>query len=197
MKLKWKNCLAAFFASAFQAFGMYNIHALAGVTEGGVLGATLLLEHWFGVSPAVSSFVMNAACYILGWQTLGKEFIGYSAVAACGYSVCYAVCEQFPPLWPGIAGYPLIAAVVGALFIGFGAGLCVRAGGATSGDDALAMSLNHITKVPIQWIYLVSDLTVLGLSLSYIPLRKIGYSLLTVVLSGQIIGWIQETPEKS
>ena len=32
---------------------------------------------------------------------------------------------------------------------------------------------------------------VLGLSLSYIPLKRIGYSLLTVVLSGQIIGWIQ------
>lgn len=192
MKLKPINCIIAFFASAFQAFGMYNIHALAGVTEGGVLGATLLLEHWFGISPALSSFLMNAACYILGWRTLGKEFIGYSAVAACGYSACYFLCEQFPPLWPEIAGHPLAAALIGALFIGIGAGLCVRAGGATSGDDALAMSLNHITKIPIQWIYLVSDLTVLGLSLSYIPVRKIGYSLLTVVLSGQIIGWIQE-----
>lgn len=72
-----------------------------------------------------------------------------------------------------------------------GAGLCVRVGGATSGDDALAMSLSHLTKLPIQWIYLTSDLLVLGLSLSYIPLKRIGYSLLTVILSGQIIGWIQ------
>ena len=192
MKLQPKNCMIAFFSSAFQAFGMYNIHALAGVTEGGVLGATLLLEHWLGISPALSSFLMNAACYVLGWRILGKEFIGYSAVAACGYSVCYFLCEQFPPLWPEIAGHPLLASVVGALFIGIGAGLCVRSGGATSGDDALAMSLNHLTRIPIQWIYLASDLTVLLLSLSYIPLRKIGYSLLTVILSGQIIGWIQE-----
>ena len=192
IKLKPKNCIIAFLSSAFQAFGMYNIHALAGVTEGGVLGATLLLEHWFAISPALSSFLMNAACYILGWRTLGKEFIGYSAAAACGYSVCYAICEQFPPLWPGIAGYPLLAAVLGALFIGIGAGACVRAGGATSGDDALAISISHLTKIDIQWIYLASDLTVLGLSLSYIPLRKIGYSLLTVILSGQIIGWMQK-----
>ena len=85
----------------------------------------------------------------------------------------------------------LLASVAGALFIGVGAGLCVRAGGATSGDDALAMSLASLTKIPIQWLYLISDLTVLALSLSYIPVRRIGYSLLTVVLSGQIIGWIQ------
>lgn len=83
-KLKAANCIVAFLSSALQAFGMYNIHALSGVTEGGVLGATLLFDHWFGLSPAVSSFVLNIACYALGWKTLGKSFIAYSAIAACG-----------------------------------------------------------------------------------------------------------------
>lgn len=185
-------CAVAFLSSAFQAFGMYNIHALSGVTEGGVLGATLLLNHWLHISPALSGIVLNAACYLLGWRTLGREFIAYSLIAALGFSAGYGICEQFPPLWPEIAGDPLLAAVLGALFIGIGAGLCIRAGGATTGDDALAMSLSHILHIPIERIYLVSDLIVLGLSLSYIPLRRIAYSLLTVVLSGQIIGIIQK-----
>ena len=190
-KLKPSFSIIAFFSAALQAFGMYNIHALSDITEGGVLGATLLLEHWFSISPAVSGFVLNAVCYFLGWRTLGRDFIGYSLIAATGFSLTYGICEQFPPLWPEIASYPLLAAFVGAMFIGIGAGLCVRAGGATCGDDALAMSLSHITKMPIQWVYLISDLTVLGLSLSYIPWSKILYSLLTVVLSGQIIGFLQ------
>lgn len=191
--LKRNNCIIAFLSSAFQAFGMYNIHALADITEGGVLGATLLLQHWFSISPALSGALLNAACYALGWRTLGKTFLFYSLIAAAGFSGGYWICEQFPPLFPEIAVYPLTAAVCGALFIGLGAGLCVRAGGATCGDDALAMSLSHIAKIPIQYIYLVSDLTVLILSLSYIPFRKIVYSLLTVILSGQIIGWIQKS----
>lgn len=191
-KLKISFCIIAFLSSAFQAFGMYNIHALSDITEGGVLGLTLLLEHWLQISPAVSGFVLNAACYLIGWRLLGKEFIAYSVIAAAGFSAGYGICEQFPPLWPEIVSMPLLAAIVGAIFIGVGAGVCVRVGGATCGDDALAMSLSHVSKVPIQWIYLISDLTVLGLSLSYIPLRKIAYSLLTVVLSGQIIGWIQK-----
>ena len=91
-KLKPINCAVAFLSSAFQAFGIYNIHALSGVTEGGVFGLTLLLSHWFVISPAASSFVLNLACYALGWKTLGKEFIGYSIVAACGYSAGYAIC---------------------------------------------------------------------------------------------------------
>ena len=196
MKQKLPRYVTAFLSSAFQAFGMYNIHAVADVTEGGVLGLTLLLEQWLAISPALSGLILNGICYFLGWRTFGKEFIYLSMVAAGGFSVGYGICECFPPLWPEIANMPLLAALLGALFIGIGAGICVRTGGATCGDDALAMSLSKITKIDIQWIYLISDLTVLGLSLSYIPLKKIGYSLLTVILSGQIIGWIQKIPKK-
>ena len=192
MKQKLPRYVTAFLSSAFQAFGMYNIHAVADVTEGGVLGLTLLLEQWLAISPALSGLILNGICYFLGWRTFGKEFIYLSMVAASGFSLGYGICECFPPLWPEIANVPLLAALLGALFIGIGAGICVRTGGATCGDDALAMSLSKITKIDIQWIYLISDLTVLGLSLSYIPLKKIGYSLLTVILSGQIIGWIQK-----
>ena len=192
MKQKLPRYVTAFLSSAFQAFGMYNIHAVADVTEGGVLGLTLLLEQWLAISPALSGLILNGICYFLGWRTFGKEFIYLSLVAAGGFSVGYGICECFPPLWPEMANMPLLAALLGALFIGIGAGICVRTGGATCGDDALAMSLSKITHIDIQWIYLISDLTVLGLSLSYIPLKKIGYSLLTVILSGQIIGWIQK-----
>ena len=88
----------------------------------------------------------------------------------------------------------MLAALLGALFIGIGAGLCVRAGGATVGDDALSMSISHKTGIPIQRIYLVSDLSVLALSLTYIPLQRILYSLLTVMISSKIVGWVQRFP---
>lgn len=195
-RLKTSNCLIIVLGSVIQAVGIYNIHALSNVTEGGVLGLTLLLQQWFGLSPAVTSLVLNAICYALGWKTLGRAFIAYSALSIGTYSTAYAVLEQFPPLWPGIADHPLVAAVAGALFIGVGAGICVRMGGATAGDDALAMSLNHIAGWSVERVYLVSDLTVLTLSLSYISFRRIAWSLLTVILSGQIIGWIQKLPPR-
>ena len=194
MKLKLSSCIAALLASAFLAFGLYHVHSFSGVTEGGVLGLTLLLEHWLHISPALSGFVLNALCYALGWRLLGREFIAYSAIASVGFSVAYKVCEQFPPLWPQLAELPLLAAIVGAVFVGVGAGVCVRAGGVTGGDDALAMSAAHVTGWNIEWVYLLSDFVVLALSVSYIPLERIGYSILTVLLSGQIIGLIQKLP---
>ena len=186
-----KNCAITLLGSFILAFGLYHVHSISGVTEGGVLGATLLLEHWTGISPAVTGGIMNVLCYVLGWKLLGKEFIAYSALATVGFSGIYKICEQFPHLWPGLADMPLVAALVGALFVGVGAGLCVRVGGAPSGDDALAMSISHAAGWKIQWVYLLSDLIVLVMSLSYIPVRRIGYSLFTVLLSGQLIGFVQ------
>lgn len=191
LDLKLKSCLIALFGSAFLAFGLYHVHSFSGVTEGGVLGMTLLLDHWFHISPSVSGFLMNLVCYAMGWKLLGRQFIAYSVLSSASFSLSYRICELFPPLWPQLADMPLLASILGALFVGIGAGLCVRIGGAPGGDDALAMSLSHVTHIKIQWIYLLSDFAVLGLSLTYIPLNRMAYSVLTVLLSGQIIGFVQ------
>ena len=190
-EIKLKHVLLNLLGSAILAFGLYNVHSFSGVTEGGVLGMTLLLQHWFKVSPAISGFIMNAACYRFGWKVLGRKFIIYSFVAGGSFSVFYAIFEQFELLWPQLADMPFTAVIIGAVFVGVGVGLSVRSGGASGGDDALAMTLSHLLKTKIQWIYFFTDLLVLGLSLSYIPVSKIIYSLLTVILSGQIVGWIQ------
>ena len=195
-KLTLKRCTMAFGGGALLAFGLYNVHSLAGVTEGGILGMTLLLQYWFHISPAWSGLVMNAICYFIGWRTLGKEFIAYSAVAGGSFSLAYAVCELFPPLWPQLVDMPLSAALIGAAFVGISIGISVRAGGAPGGDDALAMSISRVTGWKIQWAYLASDLTVLALSATYIDLERLAYSLLTVMLSGQIIGWMQWGAQK-
>ena len=192
--IKIKYCLIAALCAAVQAFGIYHIHAQSGVTEGGVIGLNLLLHHWFGISPAITNFVVSAICYFAGWRLLGRKFLIYSAVATGAFSVAYRIIEQFEPLWPELYNAPLAAALLGAVFVGVTAGGCIRVGGAMCGDDAFAMSLSHVTGLKIQQVYLISDLTVLGLSMTYIPFRRIIYSLITVLLSGQIIGWIQRFP---
>ena len=183
-------------SSAFLSFGLYHVHSLSGVTEGGALGLNLLLEYWFKISPSITNFVVSVICYLIGWKLLGREFIIYSAVAAGSFSVFYRIFECFPHIYPKLYEMPLVAAILGAVFVGVGTGIAIRFGGAVCGDDALAMSISHVTGLKIELVYLISDITVLGLSLTYIPLSRILYSLLTVVLSGQIIGFIQRIGKK-
>lgn len=186
-----KRIILSILGGGILAFGLYHVHSISGVTEGGTLGLTLLLEHWLSISPAWTSLVLNGMCYVLGIRTLGRSFLFFSVLSAGSFSAVYALLERFPRLWPELAGMPALAAVLGALFVGVGVGLCVRSGGAPTGDDALAMSLSARFRVPIERIYLVTDLTVLALSLSYLSPARIACSVLTVVLSGKIIGIVQ------
>ncbi|MBE6912268.1 MAG: YitT family protein [Ruminococcaceae bacterium] len=185
--MKIKPSIAMILGGMILAFGIYNIHSISPVTEGGTLGLILLCEHWLSVSPAISGFFLNALCYGFGWCVFGNKFIGYSAIAGISFSGFYALFELFPPLFPQIANYPIIASVAGAVFVGIGVGVAVRFGGAPTGDDAIAMGVSEKTGLDIKWIYLISDGVVLLLSLTYIPMEKILYSLITVIISGQII----------
>ena len=189
--MRIRNVLLSILGGGVLAFGLYNVHSLSGVTEGGALGLTLLLQHWLGISPAWSGLFINFACYAYGLRTLGKSFLIWSAIGGGSFSAFYAIFERFPRIWPELAGHPLLAAVLGAVFVGVGCGLCVRSGGAPTGDDALAMGLSKGLKLPIERVYLLTDLTVLGLSLSYLPVSRIACSLLSVMLSGKLIGMIQ------
>lgn len=87
----------ALLGALIQAIGLSSIHAFAEVTEGGVLGATLLIEHWFAVSPALSALALNALCYLFGWRTLGKGFLLYSALCSGAYSLFYLLAAPFAP----------------------------------------------------------------------------------------------------
>ena len=186
-----KSVALSLLGSAILAFGLYNVHSFSDVTEGGQLGLALLLQHWFRITPALTTAVMNVICYWIGWKTLGKPIIAHSAVATGGFSLVYWLCQQFPPLWPNLADYPLLAALAGAAFVGVGCGLCVRVGGAACGDDGLVMSISAKLRIKIEYVYFFFDFVVLALSLSYIPVRRILYSLLTVTLSSTLVGVVQ------
>ncbi|MBQ6699047.1 MAG: YitT family protein [Oscillospiraceae bacterium] len=175
---------------------MYNIHSRTIITEGGIWGIELLLFNWFKISPAITAPLLDGTCYLMGVVFLGKEFIIKSLAGTLGYSAFYALLEQFPPLLPDLDSIPIAAAVIGALFVGIGAGIVVRQGGACAGDDALALVISKKLHIKISRAYLFTDITVLLLSLSYIPFHQIAYSLVTVLLSGWIIEKVQNFGKK-
>ena len=188
-----KKILILLLGSFILSFGLYNIHALSGVSEGGLLGLTLLLNHHFNLSPSITLFILTMLSYIIGYKILGKDFLINSMIATVGFSIFYLIIEQFDPIFPRLKDLPILASLFGAIFVGIGAGLCVRENGAAGGDDAIAMLITHKTKMDIRWSYLVMDTIVLLLSLTYIhkPLNILA-SFITVILSGQLVGIISK-----
>lgn len=193
-RIDWKNmarrvALVAL-GAAILTFGIHNIHQVVGITEGGAIGAVLLAGHWLGIPASVASPFVDIACYALAFRLLGGRFLGWSALSTALVSIFYALWEHLPYLLPDLSSHPLIAAVLGGSMVGLGVGLVVRQGASSGGDDALALSIERMTGWRLSMCYLVTDLVVLGLSLSYIEPQRIAFSLITVCVSSPVIDWV-------
>lgn len=186
-----RKILLILLGAMITSFGIHNIHQRTHITEGGVLGLMLLIEHWLKISPAYITPILDVACYLLAFKFLGGQFIRISVVSTLCVSGFFKLWEQFPPMLPDLSPYPLLAAVLGAVFVGVGVGLIIRQGGSAGGDDALALTISHVLHWRLARAYLFTDVVVLLLSLTYIPVMRIVFSLITVTLSSYILDWVQ------
>jgi len=182
-----KIILSILAGTAISAFGMVNIHQRIHITEGGVLGMILLLNYWFHVPTSLLSPILDAISYAAGFKFLGKQFLPRSIAATLSLAFFLRFWEVVPFRLPDLSDHPLLAAIFGACFVGIGVGLIVRQGISSGGDDALALVISKLTHCKISRAYLATDLTVLVLSLSYIPVSRIAYSLVTVTISSLLI----------
>ena len=183
--------------TAISSFGIYNIHRQTHITEGGVLGLILLLNNWTGVTPAILTPLLDIICYAFAFRYLGWDFIKISLLSTLSLAGFFKLWEMFPPVLPNLSAYPLAAALAGGLFVGIGVGLIIGQGASSGGDDALALILSKLTHCRISHVYLATDITVLLLSLSYIPLNRIAYSLVTVTVSSLLIEQVQKLSQKT
>ena len=175
---------------------MYNFHQQTGITEGGVFGLNLLLNHWFGISVAIIAPILDFIFYLLAIAYLEKKFLIISVISTILFAGSYRLWEIFPPLIPNLSNTPLAAAVLGGLFVGFGVGIIIREGGSSGGDDTLALIIAKQSGCRLSIAYFACDAMVLGLSMSYIPAKKIIYSIITVIVSSCLIGYMQRRAKK-
>ena len=126
---------------------------------------------------------------IIAYKFFGKQFLIYSIIATFSFSTFYAVFESIGPLIP-VLHSKFIVTILSGLFVGVGVGIIVRNGAAAGGDDALAMVISKITSLTIGNVYLIGDVAILILSLTYLSAYDIFWSLIAVNISGRTIDFI-------
>ena len=151
----------------------------------------LLLSHWFSVSPAVVSPILDILCYILAFRHIDKDFIKLSIIATISLAGFLRFWETLSLQLPDLLLHPLTAAIIGGLLVGSGAGMAIRQGGSCGGDDALALAISRTFNWRIARAYLCTDTIVLLLSLSYIPVQRFLFSMITVTVSSFSVDFIQ------
>jgi uncharacterized membrane-anchored protein YitT (DUF2179 family) len=177
------NTANIIFGTGLIAFALYNIHIPANITDGGGLGLILLLNHWFNLPPFLVAPAMDLILYIVAIRFLGIKFLKISILSTISLAIFLRLFGILPTVLPNWSEQPLVAALVGGILVGVGAGLVFRQGGSCGGDDALVITVSKLTKWRISIVYLIIDSGVLLLSMTYITPSRIIFSLITAVTS--------------
>ena len=142
--------------------------------------------HWFNISPSISSIVIDLSFYFLGFLILNQKFRVNAIVGTLTYSIAYFMFNSLSINW-FFSSNLLLSSIIGGLVLGVGCGIVVRSIGSCGGDDSLALIINSTLNIPLFWCYFGMDMIVIILSLSYINVKFIPYSILTSFLSSLII----------
>ena len=184
-----KSILLIIIGATILSFGSYNFNYQNNVTEGGVLGLLLLLQHVFNISPSITSVVIDFLLFTIGSKFFGKKFLLYSI------SSTYKIWEKIGFLVPSFTNNMLIASILAGIGVGVGVGLVVRGGGASGGDDVIALLGNKFLKLKVNHVYLATDAIVLLMSLVYLDIKQVFFSIIAVTISGKIISIIYKDDE--
>ena len=200
----WKNILFALIGSAILAFGTNYIYVNSNVPEGGIIGLCLIIEHFTGIHPSLSNIIITVFCYILAWRLMGTKYILNTSIATIGFSIFYAIfsMDSLDGLFPSLAEYPLLAALVGAIFVEVGTAITHRFGSAPSGEQALTMALVKRGDLNFGWVQFFRDFLVLSLAIFTYDdpadgIYPVIYAILIMTLLTPLTDYIVNAPKKA
>ena len=190
-KIRILDLLMIVIGCGMYAFGLVAINIANNLAEGGVTGITLILRYWFHINPAYSTLALNIPLILIGYHYLGKRSLIYTIFGTVMLSVWIWIWQRIP-LNIDIHHDLFIAGVLAGILGGAGSGLVYRFGGTTGGADVVARIFEKQRGVIMGKTLLIFDTIVLTLSLSYIDIRQMMYTLLAAYVFSRIVNFIQE-----
>ncbi len=174
------------------AFSYYHINFQNNLSEGGFMGLALLGKYAFNLSPSVTILLLDIPVFFIALFVKGRRFLYNAILASTAFSVFYELCERFSPIVLDLSHHMLAAAILSGLATGFSAGIVLRFGGATGGEDILSLFISKHTGLSVGSIFILIDATVLLISLFFLPFAEVMYTLLAVGIAGKVITWTFE-----
>lgn len=184
MQRKLLDCFTLILGSFLFAIGI-NYFAIPNMlSEGGVIGITIILYYVFEWTPAIVSLVLNLVLIIIGYKFFGKKTIIYTLITIVFMSLFLEITHSWgEPL----GNDSLMAALFAGAFVGAGLGIIFRVGGTSGGATTLARLLNQLVGWSIGKSMLIIDITVILLSVFVIGKEKAMYTLVAVFIGAKII----------
>ncbi len=182
--------------TAIYAFGLHYFVIPNQLMEGGVTGIAVLLNYAAGWPLSLSTLLLNIPLFLLGVKALGRNQMLYTLLGIVSLSGFLALMEMLIehryliPLES--TGDFMLAALYAGVTLGAGLGIVFRFGGTTGGVDIIARIVVRHKGLSMGQIILTMDALIIGLSLLFISVEQVLYTLVTVFVASKLIDFIQD-----
>lgn len=159
------------------------------LSEGGVIGITIVTYYLFDWSPGLVNFILNTSLVAFGYKFFDKQVTIYTLIAILFSSLFLHITVD----WGSeINGDTLLAALFAGLSVGLGLGLIFRSGGTSGGSAILARLGNQLLGWTIGRGMLIIDIAVIVASSFIIGQEKAMYTLISVYVGAKVIDVVVE-----
>ncbi len=184
------NFLMIALGAAIYAFGFVNFNMVNHLAEGGVSGITLIFHALFKINPAYTQILLNIPLFILGVKIFGKRGMIYTIHGTVCLSIFIWLFQRMS-MSIDLAHDTLIAALLAGIFAGIGGGIVFRFGGTTGGGDIIGRYFEQKKGFALGQTLFVFDILVLTLSLSYIDIQHMMYTVIASFVFSQVVAVVQ------
>lgn len=171
-------------------WGLINVNIPNDLAEGGISGITLILRALFNWNPAYTNLLLNFPLLFIGYRILGRRALIYTIWGIASLSF-WLWLWQVVPTPPALHHDMLIAGIIAGIIAGFGLGIVFRFGGTSGGSDVVARIVEQKFSIPIGRTMFILDACVLLLSLVYIDIVHMMYTLIASFVFSQVVGMTQ------
>lgn len=169
------------------AFTYYHINYQNHLIEGGFVGLSLLGKYVLGISPTLTILILDIPVLIIAWIFKGKAFVCKTFISVGAFTISYGLMERYSGWVINLQDNLPLAALLSGVLTGLGAGMVLRGGAASGGDDILSLMVSEWKGIKVGTVFILMDVIVLALSLFYMPLKETLYTVMAVVVAGYII----------
>ncbi|MCT4381869.1 YitT family protein [Leuconostoc suionicum] len=189
-RISIKDLIMIAIGTGMYGWGLINVNIPNDLAEGGISGITLILRALFKWNPAYTNLLLNVPLLSIGYRILGRRALIYTIWGIASLSF-WLWLWQVVPTPPALHHDMLIAGIIAGIVAGFGLGIVFRFGGTSGGSDVVARIVEQKFSIPIGRTMFILDACVLLLSLVYIDIVHMMYTLIASFVFSQVVSMTQ------
>jgi len=163
------------------------------ILDGGVIGLSIIAAKLSDIRMSLFIVLFNIPFLLIGFRKMGWKFTVHTLYGVVILSAFTAYWHHFEPLTDDL----FLATIVGAVILGTGVGLVIRAGGALDGTEVVAILVSQRKPISVgQFIMVLNVFIFLLAALTVFSLETAMYSIITYFIAYKMIDIVVEGLEE-